>query len=84
MTVRELIQILSTIDNPDEIRVMIGGYEMGYSDMVIGNGTDNTTPAIVHIALDVRNEWYSGRHEIVDNLYDAPSSNYHIVKAIIL
>lgn len=84
MTVRELIQILSTIDNPDEIRVMIGGYEMGYSDMVIGNGIDNTTPAIVHIALDVRNEWYSGRHENIEEISAAAIDNYTIVKAIIL
>ena len=82
MTVRELIESLSKIEDK-EVRVMVNGYEGGVNDMVIGNGIDNT-PAIQYVALDVNTEWYYGKHERVDDMYDAPSSNYHIVKAIIL
>ena len=84
MTVRQLIESLSTIEDQD-VRVMVRGYEGGVNDMVIGNSTDNNnTPAIQYVALDVNTEWYYGRHERVDDMYDATSSQYHIVKAIIL
>jgi len=83
MTVKQLIQILSTIEDQD-VRVMVKGYEGGVDDMVIGNGIDNNTPAIIQIALDVNTAWYYGRHERVDDMYDSTSSDYHIVKAIIL
>ena len=83
MTVRELIESLSKIEDK-EIRVMVRGYERGVNDMVIGNGIDNNTPAIQYVALDVNTEWYYGTHERVDDMYDATSSKYHIVKAIIL
>ena len=83
MTVRELIQSLSKIQDQD-IRVMVRGYEGGVNDMVIVNGIEDNTPAIQYVALDVNTEWYYGRHERVDDMYDAASSQYHIVKAIIL
>ena len=83
MTVKQLIQILSQIEDQD-IKVMVRGYERGVNDMVIVNGIGNNTPAIVNVALDVNDEWYYGRHERVDDMYDATNSNYHIVKAIIL
>jgi hypothetical protein len=63
---------------------MVRGYEGGYDDVVIGNSTDNNTPAIQYIALDVNDEWYMGRHETIDNIDDVTNSKYHIVKAIIL
>lgn len=78
MTVGELIERLSKIEDK-EIRVMVRGYEGGIDDIVIDN-----TPAIEYVALDVNEEWYYGKHERVDDMYDAPSSNYPIVKAIIL
>jgi hypothetical protein len=83
MTVRELIESLSKIED-QEIRVMVKGYEGGYNDIVIGNGIDNNTPAIVHMALDVNTEWYYGTHERVEHIHDVTNSKYHIVKAIIL
>jgi hypothetical protein len=83
MTVRELIESLSKIEDQD-IRVMTKGYEGGVYDIVIGNGIDNNTPAIIHVALDVNTEWYYGKHERVDDMYDSTNSDYHIVKAIIL
>ena len=84
MTVRELIESLSKIEDK-EMRVMTRGYEGGVDDIVIRNGIDNNnTPAIQYVALDVNTEWYYGKHERVDDMYDATNSNYHIVKAIIL
>lgn len=79
MTVRELIESLSKIEDK-EVRVMVRGYD----DIVIGNGIKDNTPAIQYVALDVNTEWYYGKHERVDDMYDATSSKYHIVKAIIL
>lgn len=78
MTVTQLIQILSTIDNPDDVTVMVRGYERGVKDI------DNNTPAIIHVALDVNDEWYYGRHERVDDIDPSTNSEYQIVKAIIL
>jgi hypothetical protein len=83
MTVKELIESLSKIED-QEIRVMVKGYEGGVDDIVIGNGIDNNTPAIIHVALDVNEEWYYGKHERVEHIHDVTNSKYHIVKAIIL
>jgi hypothetical protein len=86
MTVKELIESLSKIEDKD-IRVIVSGYEGGVDDIVIGNGIDNSTiviPAIIHVALDVNKEWYYGKHKRVDDMYGATNSEYHIVKAIIL
>ena len=83
MRVRELIESLSKIED-QEVRVMVNGYEGGVNDMVIGNGIEDNTPAIQYVALDVNDEWYYGKHERVDNMYDATRSKYHTVKAIII
>ena len=81
MTVRELINSLNTIEDKNNTRVMVRGYEAGYDDIVIGN---NITPAIVNMALDVNTEWYFGKHDKVDNVYGEDIERYTIVKAIIL
>lgn len=83
MTVRELIESLSKIEDK-EIRVMTSGYEGGVNDIVIGNGIDNNTPAIIHVALDVNDEWYYGRHERVEDVIMNARGEYNIVKAIVL
>jgi hypothetical protein len=83
MTVRELIESLSKIEDQD-IRVMVKGYEGGYNDIVIGNGIDNNTPATIDMALDVNEEWYYGTHERAEDVYGVTNSKYHIVKLIIL
>ena len=83
MTVAELIEKLSQIEDQN-LRVMVKGYEGGYDDLVIGNGDQDNTPAIIKIALDVNNEWYYGRHERIENIYQRDLENYTIVKAIIL
>lgn len=85
MTIRELIESLSKIEDQD-MRVMVGGYEGGVDDIVIGNGIDNNTivlPAPIDIALNVYTEWYYGKHERVTNMRE-DMDKYHIVKAIIL
>jgi hypothetical protein len=76
MTVKQLIQELSKIEDQD-LRVMTSGYEGGFNDL-------ETISNPIHIALDVNTEWYYGKHEFVDNLYNAPNDKYQIVKAIIL
>lgn len=83
MTVGELIESLSKIQDK-EIRVMTRGYEGGVNDIVIVNNIQDNTPAIQYVALNVNTKWYYGKHETVDDMYDATNSEYHIVKAIIL
>jgi hypothetical protein len=75
MTIKELIQILSTIEN-QEARVMVTGYEGGYNDI------EDTIPAIVDVALNVNNKWWDGSHEIVSE--DHTYADKEIVKAIVL
>ena len=77
MTVKELIESLSKIQD-QEVRVMVNGYEGGVDDII------DKAPAIQYVALDVNKEWYYGKHERVDDMYDATNSEYHIVKAIVL
>jgi hypothetical protein len=84
MTIRELIESLSKIEDQD-IRVMVRGYEGGVDDIVIGNGIDNNTiviPAIQYVALNVNEKWYYGRHEVVSE--DHTYTDKQIVKAIVL
>ena len=83
MTVRELIKVLTEIED-QEVRVMVSGYEGGYNDIVIGNGIDNNIPAIVNVALDVNEEWYYGAHEKVEDVDRDTIGEYNIVKAIII
>ena len=81
MTVRELINSLNTIEDKNNTRVMVRGYEAGYDDIVIGN---NITPAIVDMALDVNTDWYYGAHEKLVDVCSEDIDKYTIVKAIIL
>jgi hypothetical protein len=75
MTVRELIEILSKIED-QEVRVMVKGYEEGVEDI------ENIIPEIVNVALNVNTEWWNGRHEIIRN--DNTYTDKEIVKAIVL
>jgi hypothetical protein len=77
MTVKQLIQSLSKIQDQD-IRVMVKGYEGGYNDIV------DINPAPIDIALDVNDQWYYGKHETLDDIDPSNSTQYQIVKAIIL
>jgi hypothetical protein len=75
MTIKELIVVLSTIED-QEVRVMLKGYERGVEDI------ENIIPEIVNVALNVNTEWWNGTHEVVseDNTY----TNKEIVKGIVL
>jgi hypothetical protein len=75
MTVKELIESLSKIEDQD-IRVMVKGYEGGVEDI------ENIIPEIVNVALNVNEEWWNGSHEVIsiDNTY----TDKEIVKAIVL
>ena len=83
MTVKELIERLSKIED-QEVMVMVRGYEGGYNDIVIGNGIEDITPAIIHVALDVNTEWYYGKHERVDDIDRRYLEEFTVGKAIIL
>ena len=77
MTVKELIEKLSTIENQDAL-VMTRGYEAGYNDV------GDSIPPIVDMALNVNSEWYYGAHEKAENVYHEDREKYKSVKAIIL
>lgn len=75
MTVKQLIQILSQIQD-QEIKVMVRGYERGVEDI------EDTIPQIVNVALNVNTQWWNGSHEVVSN--DHTYTDKQIVKAIVL
>jgi hypothetical protein len=77
MTIGELIESLSKIQDK-EARVMTRGYEGGYRDV------GDIIPVVVEMALDVNDEWYYGRHEMVGDIDRSSKREYQIVKAIIL
>jgi hypothetical protein len=77
MTIAELIESLSKIQ-AKEARVMTRGYEGGYNDV------GDIIPVVVEMALDVNDEWYYGRHEMVGDIDRSSKREYQIVKAIIL
>jgi hypothetical protein len=75
MTVKELIQILSQIED-QEAMVMVTGYEGGVDDI------EDIIPEIVNVALDVNNKWWYGSHEVVSE--DHTYTDKEIVQAIVL
>jgi len=82
MTVKELIEILSQIEDQD-LRVVTKGYEGGYDDLVF---TDNT-PLILDIALNVNPEWWYGDHERVSPehyQHGTDIAKVKIVKAVLI
>lgn len=75
MTVRELIEVLSKIED-QEVRVMVKGYERGVDDI------EDIIPEIVNAALGVNTQWWNGSHEQVSD--DHTYTDMEIVKAIVL
>ena len=75
MTVRELIEVLSKIED-QEVRVMVKGYEQGIDDI------EDIIPEIVNVALNINTEWWNGSHEEVSE--DHTYTDKEIVRAIIL
>ena len=75
MTIKELIEVLSTIED-QEVKVMVKGYEEGVEDI------ENIIPEIVNVALNVNTEWWNGSHEVISN--DHTYTDKEIIKAIVL
>ena len=75
MTIKELIEVLSKIED-QEVRVMVKGYEEGVEDI------ENIIPEIINVALNVNTEWWNGTHEVIRN--DNTYMDKEIVKAIVL
>jgi hypothetical protein len=79
MTVKQLIEILSQIENQD-LRVVTAGYEGGYDDIAF---LDNT-PLVIDLALNVNPAWYYGNHERVSPENHQYGAEVKIVKAILI
>jgi len=77
MTVAELIEKLSQIENQDAF-IMVSGYEGGYNDV------DNINIEPEDVALNVNTAWYYGAHERVKDVYCYDEGKYEVVKAIII
>jgi hypothetical protein len=75
MTVKQLIEQLSTIEDQDA-RVMTSGYEGGFDDV------ENLNLEPVDMALNVNDEWYYGAHEVAEDRYHL--DKFQVVKAIII
>ena len=79
MTVKELISILSQIEDQD-LRVVTMGYEGGYDDIEF---PDNI-PLTLDIALNVNPQWYYGNHERVSPQHHQYGDHVEVVKAILI
>lgn len=76
MTVRELIDILKR--HPDDLRVVLDGYEGGCEDVSEGQIRR------VKIALNVNEESYYGNHEESDLVIPPKSPPPEVVDALVL
>ena len=74
MTVQELIEQLKKVD--PEARVFVKGYEGGFNDATCDG-------VIRPFVLDYHDEWYYGKHEILDEVYGIKEA-YKTIKGIIL
>jgi hypothetical protein len=79
MTVQELIDILSTIEDKN-LRVVSKGYEGGYDDIEF---PDNT-PLTIDIALNVNPEWWFGDHERISLKHHQYGTEIEVVKAVLI
>jgi hypothetical protein len=75
MTIKELIEKLSTLD-PD-LYVLCNGYEGGFH-FVDSPGEETT------FCLDVNSEWYYGPHEKIGSVGEESRPNYKQIKGIVL
>jgi hypothetical protein len=79
MKIKELIEILSTLD--PNLRVVTSGYEGGYDDIEWPLGKN--TPNVINLALNVHPEWYYGNHKMVSENHSY-GPGVEIIKAIVL
>lgn len=76
MTVRELINLLATY--PDDLRVVVNGYEDGFDDL----SRDNLK--IVEIALNTGTESYVGEHGYWFPEVHGKQKDIEVAKALVL
>ncbi len=79
MTVKELVSILSQIEDQD-LRVVTMGYESGYDDIAF----PENTPLVIDLALNVNPEWYYGNHERVSPEHHQYGDHIKVVKAVLI
>ena len=73
MTIEELIRILQTY--PQNLRVVVDGYEEGYDDLNAG------LISVQEIRLDAGEAWWEGQHRDVE---DTRSEGSAVVSALTL
>ena len=73
MTVAELIRILQT--HPQDMRVVVDGYEEGYDDL------EQDLISVKEVRLDVGDRWWEGRHR---DSWDDRVEGSDVVEALIL
>jgi hypothetical protein len=78
MTVRQLIEVLQKVQDPD-MRIMVPGYEGGFNDLETNSNNIHTMVLDVH----GEDEWYFGKHEILKNMEREELITQTILKAII-
>lgn len=67
MIVSELIEALR--QQPQDLRVVVNGYEGGYGDISSNN------ISVVPLSLNFHQEWYYGKHEIPSQYNDRPKED---------
>jgi hypothetical protein len=72
MKVKELIETLSQLD--PELMVVVAGYEGGVDEM--------DKYELCDVELNVNDEWYYGKHEILEKGEEPKNKDSTIVKAI--
>jgi hypothetical protein len=79
MTVKELVSILSQIEDQD-LRVVTMGYGGGYDDIAF----PENTPLVIDLALHVNPQWYYGNHERVSPENHQYGTEVEVIKAILI
>jgi hypothetical protein len=72
MKVKELIETLSQLD--PELMVVVAGYEGGVDEM--------DKYELCDIELNVNDEWYYGKHEVLSNKDKPENKDSTIVKGV--
>ena len=76
MTVRELISLLQ--DYPDDLRVVVNGYEDGYDDL------SPRQLSVMKVGLDTGKYDWQGDHQEVDFLSADRATAAEVVEALVL
>ena len=74
MKVKELIETLSQLD--PELMVVVAGYEGGVNEM--------DKYELCDVELNANDEWYYGKHEILEKGEEPKNKDSTIVKGVLL